>query len=247
MKVVILLLFSLVLFAGGCSLLLDFEPNGRPCTPTGECLPGYACILDRCIPSRTINEGASCFQNANCREGLVCLDFVCLSQCTSPLSTEQCPPQSICNVGSNAYQNHVLGCTTPPMCSTALEDACSGETETCYPPNSGAGFCLLGCSADCSQGQICENSCGINATCQFIQGALLCLPAGTAQVDEPCSIHSDPCSLGSTCMPTNPNSAEGLCRVFCDVESPICPSTSDQAVPLCESITESLGICTTAK
>ncbi|MBU8900659.1 hypothetical protein DRW03_04900 [Corallococcus sp. H22C18031201] len=35
-----------------CSLLVDFDPEGQPCDK-GQCLPGYVCQNDVCVPGES--------------------------------------------------------------------------------------------------------------------------------------------------------------------------------------------------
>jgi len=57
----------------GCSLLVDFDPEGQPCDAKNQCLPGYQCVNNACVSTGAKPDGGTggtslCEDPAHCPE-----------------------------------------------------------------------------------------------------------------------------------------------------------------------------------
>src|SRR5690348_11979485 len=47
------------LLLAGCSLIVQFDPDGQPCGQNGECLAGYACVAGQCRKGQVDVDGGT--------------------------------------------------------------------------------------------------------------------------------------------------------------------------------------------
>src|SRR6478609_6391516 len=86
-------LFGIALLASACSSDLTSDPNGRPCSADGRCLPGYTCEhqSNRCLRSDASTGSANC-QEGETRCGEQCVTLSedpgncggCNTACSAP-------------------------------------------------------------------------------------------------------------------------------------------------------------------
>lgn len=54
----IALVVPLALGVASCSFLVDFDPEGKPCSDAGTCLPDYHCIKSNvCVAGAAVDSG----------------------------------------------------------------------------------------------------------------------------------------------------------------------------------------------
>ena len=70
------------LIFSGCSLILDWDPQGLPCEDTVTCADGYSCLVNLCILNDSVPEGSTCNRTEQCSGDLICANFSCADACT---------------------------------------------------------------------------------------------------------------------------------------------------------------------
>jgi len=172
----------------GCSLALDWDPNGLRCASGQSSLCGesYSCLAGFCILDNSISQGNSCLYDRQCESGLICPSFVCAKPCenyydaseTTCDTDEYCAP--IPKEDGEGNSNYVGACTaTTDRCSNTdgthqccdEADVCCDNSQNCQTGNicvsikSGAKACLTTCefeeqtSGGSQNNQIAEIDC----------------------------------------------------------------------------------------
>lgn len=178
-------LFVGVLIGTGCSLLVNFDPEGQRCDETGGCLPGYGCVAGKC----TAGVDAGRLPCNGCGAGEKCLE-----------STQTCVPNTCqftrCAVGSICNQDT----GTPncrPVISPALGHPCTDDADCAI--NGSNRFCLRGAiQNDNPQGSLRTGVC-VERCLQF-GGGCLTTTAGVACRDFRLGLDAGVTSL---CTPEN--------------------------------------------
>lgn len=182
-KLSIALLSSLVL-ATGCSLLVNFDPDGQKCDTDSQCLEGYGCEAGVCREGVAPVVTSPC---GNCAPGFKCL-----------AASESCVPNTClytrCPVGSIC--NESLGTPTcRPVVSPSLGHPCTEDVD-CSQGGSNR-FCYRGAIQN-------DDEAGSLRTGVCVER---CLPAGGGCLTEGASCREFPLSVdaGATqlCVPDN--------------------------------------------
>jgi hypothetical protein len=152
----------------GCSLALDWDPNGLRCASGQSSLCGesYSCLAGFCILDNSLAQGNSCLYDRQCESGLICPNFVCAKPCdnyydaseTTCDTDEYCAP--IPKEDAEGNSDYVGACTaTTDRCSNTdgtqqccdEADVCCDNSQNCQTGNicvsikSGAKACLTTC------------------------------------------------------------------------------------------------------
>lgn len=171
----------LPLLAGGCSIwaLVNHDPDGLPCADTAPfCLDGYTCVKQSdgvriCRKAAVGEEGASCTDDEECKEGLVCRDFYeigcekddgrdpnclrapkegrrCRRECIpAQPADQQCPPGQRCFEGAPNDTTtgwcQVGTCELSSECGTNPANNLDNLCITPVNPPGPSGLCALGC------------------------------------------------------------------------------------------------------
>jgi hypothetical protein len=173
-------LILLASLATGCSLWLNFDPEGQPCGPGNACLAGYGCTPQHlCSRSYDAGPADSC---GGCPQGQRCLPFSkkcvpddCANKkcpvgyaCQQDGGTPSCVGVQASQIGSSCFDT--AQCTAPLVCWL-------GPILVRQPAlTQQAGACVLPCNAIGA----CPADAGL--TCQAFPlglgtgGANLCLP-----------------------------------------------------------------------
>lgn len=90
----------------GCSLALDWDPNGQLCDAKGKCLDGYTCVAgagngSSCVADHSLSVGDTCVTDVQCGDATVCsgpavVGWACRKSCTSYFRTDTCDADSYC-------------------------------------------------------------------------------------------------------------------------------------------------------
>lgn len=135
------------MFVGtGCSLLVNFDPDGQKCDELGGCLPGYGCQAGKCVAGAD----AGRLPCGGCGAGEKCIE-----------STQNCVPNTCqytrCAVGSICNQD--LGTPTcRPVIAPALGHPCTDDAD-CAAGNTNR-FCYRGAiQNDNAQGSLRTGVC----------------------------------------------------------------------------------------
>lgn len=180
----LLIPFSLAAVVGaGCSLLVNFDPEGQPCDDQGGCLAGYGCVDRRCV--KGADGGTSVC--GTCGPGMKCLE-----------NTRSCVPNTCqytrCVVGSICTED-----TGTPVCrpvqSPALGHPCVEDVDCSV--NGANRFCLRGAvQSDNAEGTLRTGICV--ERCPQFGGA--CLTSGATC--RPFALGLD-AGVTSLCVPDN--------------------------------------------
>ena len=229
----------------GCSFLVTFDEAKRPCAPDadgdgiGECLDGYACLIETCHAVGSKLRGDTCTLAAHCAAEDVCASFICRQGCTSPYENDPtaCAPDAngqttVCAGDFDFFDDRIAACLPGERAST-----CSAR-ETfikLFSDNTGlsdVGLCLKACAPDCTSFP-CTDACveplreyrGVPPACQPVglNAVLACLPAAPAahprEQGEPCNLLDAPCSPGYACVASD-SQQPGECRAYCSSDDP---------------------------
>jgi hypothetical protein len=249
---------SLLTVGIGCSVILSFDEDKRPCgadddgDKLGDCLEGYLCMVNQCVAEGSVERGKTCTVSAHCEENDVCAvpGFVCRQPCSWAFGNHnQCDGNTVCIAASDFYNKPVTACVES-LCQTTctLPDAC-------VQIKTGLGRCLKACTLSCSASG-CTDTCGrsddgVDRSCQpvGINQTLVCLPAATASAPraqgDACNFADKPCDQGYACIVPTDNS-EGICLSYCSVTSDThCPALGGGLT--CQEVTtlggDHFGIC----
>ncbi len=236
----------LIPLLSSCTLLLDWDPNEKPCDSQRRCLDGYSCLGTYCIADDSVAEGETCNQDAQCADDLACSPgpFVCRKPCSRYFEfTQNCDAGEFCmpypTTDANGAPKIGGACYASQCTSTAQCD--SGEV--CVKIHSSASACIPGCELRWTASSLYADSCepepGKPQYCQPIgaQGGdmLVCLETSdTAQgVGDICSPVSQPCLPGLACI-------SGVCKQHCNLSGgEPCPGSCVKQ----QTSTAEYGIC----
>ena len=212
--------------SSACSLIIDFDPELKPCTEDGNCLDGYSCMVNQCVRDASLTEGQTCFRNRMCEANLRCSipEFVCRRPCqTAFADTNACGAGSACLASRDSEELFIAVCR-PSECSTELPCPLDkdGIATICVQVTATAGTCMYGCTISCLTGQACGDDCRGGDACHPISstGTLVCLEPGLASGQgTSCDLASNRCEAGLACIPSSPEVSAGSCLTFCDEPS----------------------------
>lgn len=156
----------------GCSLLLDFDPQRRPCDEQGGCLEGFLCQGGVCVPKPTCGP---CATGERCAPSGRCVLDTC--------DVHACPAGYQCVAGEGG-----ASCVAPM--APALGHPCSADAECALPEGGGARVCLRGAVEVAETGAlrpgICVELCDAASACVTPGATCQTLPmglgAGTARM-----------------------------------------------------------------
>ncbi len=251
---IILLLAAL----GGCSLIVQFDAEDRPCGEdddrdgNGDCLAGYSCLINTCVRDQSVPVGETCSVNAHCQRGAICttVPFICREACANPFGARECDAGAGCALMTDAG-GAMVGACRASECTTTCPDA----REVCALAKSGAGFCLDSCALTCTDGA-CTGNCSFGPESQAREcnvvgqnRALACMPQGLQPHGTACDLKTRHCVQGASCVLAADGSF-GVCLQYCDpgyidpCGALLDPATGAPAV--CQAIpNQSVGLCGT--
>lgn len=208
----------LAMWTSGCSLLVSFPPQGRPCTETGECLDGYSCVDLKCIQHHTLLIGEGCNTSEVCANGLVCGEGMCRFPCTNVYGqSAECDSDQICARTHDAEGVAFAACI-PDSCASP----CPNFSASCAEINAGQTLCVADCTVNCL-GSTCIDSCHTyDQVCQP-QGDLqvfACNERGEQGHGEPCNFKDLLCDDGTACIKQS-DQETGTCLAYCDPTAPL--------------------------
>jgi hypothetical protein len=233
-----LVVLTTLMANSGCSLMVAFDENKRPCgndlngDRLGDCLEGYSCQINQCVADASVVRGRTCTVSAQCMDGDVCAvpGFVCRQPCAWVFGGgNQCDSGTVCVAATDFYSAPLAACvdTSPPLgCATTCASSANAPL-ACVQVQPNQGRCMTACTLSCS-GSGCSDGCDgyftddIERSCQPVgpNQNLVCLPSSTAASPpgqgEPCNFLNRPCDKGFACIvPTT--GPEGVCRSYCQV------------------------------
>lgn len=217
----------------GCTLILDWDPEGLPCEE-GVCADGYSCLASHpCVLDGSIEKGVTCSQDAQCGVGLICAGgFTCATPCAHNSyykSTADCEADEYCREQHQSVEGKDLW---RGYCESA--DSCQGgakcgdsDGKLCVEITSSANACLVGCEIAWT-GEDYDGNCGGTLTqiqyCQPLgkSDRLVCrdTEADAQEVGQECDLAGKTCKRELACV-------DGLCRKYCKLELDDSDSTSD--------------------
>jgi hypothetical protein len=160
-----------------CSLLVDFDPEGKPCDTEGECRSGYACVEGKCLRrSLPTDGGTPGAPDAGAKldecGGKCTAEQKCLKtrkECAEGCEGLLCPAGSACVKGSDgAAQCVLVDKSIGARCTADSECATVGATKL---------FCLLSsvtasdgkrfgfCTFKCADPDTTCSTAGVPAAC----------------------------------------------------------------------------------
>lgn len=224
MRPLVTLLFALVF--GGCSLVLDWEPEGQPCAASQpRCLEGYSCLGDTCVANASVPRGEVCDEDVQCADSLLCRGFQCAEPCEGLFSQfSDCKFDELC-APFITQEGVAEGFCVKSEC--AVDDDCTlgSIRRSCVPIKVNAGACFSGCEFSFDPAGSYSDSCASDSGAVYCQpigrdsatqgGQLVCLDAGTTQEGDPCSPFLQDCGEGFVCDLTL---SSPVCRRLCDEE-----------------------------
>ena len=190
-----------LLFAAGCTSLLNWDPNGLPCDSTERdgysyfCQSGYSCETYslECLRDESVRTGGLCTQSRQCSSGDIC-------------------PVDYLGGGGVQGRNGVLSCLIPCEQSASPEPylqpgGCARDTQVCMPYldvlASNANKALIGgClpSSSCTAGTGCALDANTNGICvQATAKATACMQG--CQITWNADSYSDNCDSRHSCQP----------------------------------------------
>ncbi len=131
----------------GCTIWFAIwqDPGGLPCAEgQQQCLVGYTCVDDVCMPAAAAEAGDTCSVDEECAEGLVCTNVYDDASCGGDIS---------CELGRATDDGSTLRCRRTCDPAGAVTQCAPGER--CWPDAAGTGWCQAG---------VCEapSDCGTN-------------------------------------------------------------------------------------
>ena len=261
-RLLLVALLAAAVAGSACSLVLDFEEEGRPCGPDedprdglGDCIEGYSCLVTECVENRSVPAGKTCRVHAHCEQGHVCttLPFICRRACENPFGNRECGSNQACLAMTDAGDVAVGACGA----SDCSDSPCDGDDTVCVGIKPGVGHCMDGCQIDCT-GADCAGNCGFGddseaRACQPVgpDNTLACVAEGDRDHGRGCNLLDAFCDRAHACaMP--PDAAFGVCVKYCDpTAASSCtglddPSRSPPAPATCNTISDrGFSICGT--
>ena len=263
-----LVLAGVMVVSAGCTIfyLVEQDPEGLPCDPTGGCLANYICVEGYCRTAAQGGPGTQCTLDDECEDGLICADAYAEDQCANDINCalgagEGLRCRTICNPAEPARDNcpggdrchadqtaAVQGWCQSGTCE--LDSDCGTNTLSNLPnlcsdiSNVGAaGLCFLGCDPlQCSPAAGCSGCPVEKSGCEPVDliTRFGCIEPGTAPHQSTCG-QGVYCQAGSFCFIAD-GQTTGVCARFCDVQggAPAC-----DAPARCNAIdaNSNVGIC----
>jgi len=141
----------------GCSLALDWDPNGQPCDAKGKCLDGYTCVGggtgSTCVADHSLGAGDTCLTDVQCGSGTVCtgpavVGWACRKPCTSYFLKDTCDADSYCRPSQDPTSTTGVprGSCVKSECATDAD--CQHELKigsVCVHIDGTVGACLFPC------------------------------------------------------------------------------------------------------
>lgn len=215
-----------------CSLIVNFDPEGQPCSSTG-CLSGYTCDKSGGAEPGVCTKGGSSDAGPRppcggpCLGGQICLGGRDVCANVADCSTVACPVGEVCAPATRICQrvpDRNIGepCNFDSECDVG-GTFCAGSSAYDARPDGGfgprRGFCTKFCAATCPLGSSC-----IQVTTSSHKATVgLCLVAEVQGATDPLLVAPLPCARevdcidfpGLTCTVfDNPNLPDAL--TFCD-------------------------------
>ena len=239
---------------GGCSLLLDWSPQGTQCDTTHPCAEQYSCLVNRCVAEGSLLTGETCSTTVQCENNpqgtdcgkkgnpdcVICgsAPFTCRKRCLDNYlagSAGICATGEYCKPEPDRDRNNEQWTGTCVASECTTQEDCNGRSssaKSCVTVTPSASACLLTCESpnyDCGSGPSGQVYCqpiGTNNT-----QTLVCLSrlddnvSALPMTNEICRLVSNPCRSGDACFGT-PGETTGYCRRYCD------PTTTDPCAAL---------------
>jgi hypothetical protein len=253
--------FALALAAlgAGCSLIVQFNPDGQPCGTNGECLTGYTCISGHCRTGESDGGGGGDGGNLGC-DGVVCDPpnpcqdgpGTCnpsTGRCVYPAkpATSLCTDNDACTLNDHCdgdggcVPTKVITCTTPPT-------ACHSDAGVCDPTTGQCSYAQLSPGARCEDGDPCTvgETCGAGDVCSGGSAKVCTTPPntctqslGSCQPGVGCVY---PPRAGGTCDDGNACTVGDACDAGACVPGVLCPPPLPCQIGSCQAN----GTCTFA-
>ena len=255
---------ALALSTLGCSLIVSFDEDKRPCgadangDKLGDCLEGYSCLYSQCIANGSVTRANTCTVSAHCEGADVCAvpGFVCRQPCTWAFgdSNECADANMVCVMATDSFNSPLAACV-PGSCETE----CDSPNDDCVLIKPSLGRCYPACTLSCDVDKGCDGHCesvdGSLRSCQVAgtNSALVCLPAtdpsSAPGQDQPCDLVDIPCGPGFGCVIAAGNEGPtGSCLAYCKVTGDtLCAKYNHDSVTFtCQAIPTlaGIGVCT---
>lgn len=239
-----LFLLALTIGGAGCSLLVQFDPEGQPCGPSSECLAGYACVDGGCTRGTGGGDGGTCSPGScttpgPCESGPGTCELS-TGRCQyvpkgldEPCSDEdQCTAGDRCDGSGRCVPVTTTRCTTPPGPCFADAGTCSATSGACVYP-------LLPANAPCEDGNLCTvgEVCSATGTCGGGTTRLCTSPPNTCTEPSGTCFPSTGCiyapRANSTCDDRNACTVGDTCDGGACISGRVCPPPAPCQVGTC--------------
>ena len=223
-----------MVMSAACTVMLDWEPEGLPCSEEWLCTDGYSCRVNECVTLASVDKNDTCTDTDQCIGGHICSPEpprICTTSCESFMTGDDCVEEYCMPVADPAIGGICIpgdGC---------VQGGCE-PIDTCVELNDSTSVCLADCEITWDGTSATEylDNCGSTTGdpyfCQAVGGRdkeqMVCLASNTqAQNDgSNCNNGSQPCKNGSGCV-------GNFCRQYCNLA--LNTSTSEQVNPGCEA------------
>ena len=226
-------LVAVILSSASCTLMLDWEPEGLPCSDEWACSDGYSCRVNECVALASVVKNDTCTEDDQCLTGYICSPEpprICTTSCQSYMSGDACDAEEYCMPVSDLGTGGI--CIPGDGC--AVDNSCQG-IETCVELNDSTSVCLSDCEVTWEGADYTDN-CGSTTGepyfCQAVGGRdkeqMVCLASNAQAQDDGsnCNNGSQPCENGSGCV-------NDFCRSYCNLA--LNTSTSNGSNPGCDN------------
>jgi hypothetical protein len=252
----------------GCSLVLDWAPDGLPCDTEKKCADGFSCLVNRCVAEGSLAVGDTCSASAQCEDypTNICGSnpFTCRKRCQDNylsntagicLTGEYCRPEAERDKPTTWTGTCVASeCTGNDQCRDRTP---ASNSKACVAVSPSANSCLQTCSVAVSGG-VYSDTCGSSNNQVYCQPvgpkasqSLVCLSrldnnvTGLPNTGDPCRLVDTPCRPGAACT----GDSGTFCRIYCDVGAndlsngnAYCPQPgSPSPAPYCCAVTNGAG------
>ncbi len=219
-----LLVLAALAGPAGCSFMLEFDTERRPCGPDHGCLDGYSCLDEVCVANHSLAVGDVCADTLQCKAGARCItpEQECRENCEVPLggADDDCDGDSACVRAVEGDGSATAACL-PSECTDSCQSI-AGVARSCLTVKPGVQRCLTACQIECQTTGACSDDCPLTSgggilACQPVAGdtLLACLPEGTRVHGQNCDLLNSACARGLACI-RGPGQPLGTCLRLCN-------------------------------
>ncbi len=182
-----------------------------------ECPEGYFCLINICEKDQSLPLGATCLEDKNCKEGLICpvKVFACSQKCNSYYSADACESDRYCAPRYDYYNDDTkfmgTGACLRAECTAKKADVPEDGTDygscavgDCVFIKKGVGKCFETCKYFIDDsGKYTDNLAAGKSCHPMGEGAnftMVVLPSGTKAESENCDPVTNPCAKGLVCI-----------------------------------------------